>query len=1175
MEAPHTEGQVHWSDSVDGMSRWLHSENRLNVDENTKKGAKTGIQAMERAVLLGCYEEAAGSTPVFADGSRACTSSLTTARVFGQSVQDDSNTQLAVLLTGYALLSTTPSTQWSALANIVHAAPSIASQLGAKAASEIPHAFAAHWHQLAMREMIQASMAERRERNEAPSSYERFGPVPVNAIASTDSTLSFGDAPRKPARFPDAGADKRKHMMQEANAKAHLPGTDRYKHMMRAVRSSGKDIIESLQVLIHLVCLWSVSGMLTDPQRVDESDVSVEDEKKAIDFFVKCLRDGTARAPMLNPGQAPEDVEMIPPRESINHDAARGRTLKYKVYDATLGTAVALTGILTTSLVVTGEDQFPKFTFDDPVGTSDSSTTTTSSTFPFSFAFAAEIALLELETPDSLNRSLAVYANAVRVAIKEHDFLARMSYSDPLEVMTVGWVMGMVALRRLQYAALRKLEIPSKIQIALGLDQPPSPEVTLVVACVWLGAQSDMATRDRMKNKDQEVVVDGKNVPIEHVPSAFAKMLEPQFHNMLKPTTMVAGVQDNVLWMMWRSAFCAAESVGFEAWTLVRKLANPRPVLHTFSKERRMHVLNRRRVLPMAAAAMAVLFAGPCAAGVLQQNGGEALALVSCYASVPKLIYPIMHLFWVNTSAWEWMLRFGDLDPQILLAPLFVEHVSTAFDAGAGQSGAGQSGAGQSVSEITADALRSMGWPIYMGSDGRSIKNEDGRVKVIQQNVSDVSAEQVESRVYRFFHVVQLVLEKMVTRPMLRFAAMAGGDFDQLMKLPVTAMLPTKNLLLLAEGVHADIGSKAHIAYNAQESSTSARYDIAVVPLEIWLAMLTDASLVPSHSTSPRAAEVICELCAQVQMLDSLVTTRQPLVNGPDAYDNVFDVEIAKRVDANQELKARESVRLLMAAQSTNALTSSIAQLVRAVDTSHLTDAQHNFLVIAYLTGSRSNPLQIYARCVTIDTAKCVHAMSEERNMTDWRDFAAAPDYDYWVADYNQSPHTPETVAAAHMSRGFKNAISRTFERRLKTRITHLASPTDAHTLRQIVSSMDDQDTEALVNKSEKEDKVRLDMLREEQKMTPQVTVDAEAIKALHTMAVGVHWHTLPKLDDITHRIVKYITGRKTEAEITEQCADIVTLQCEVTGCCFVPKMVVLPFETTDFRLLYPDTPEE
>ena len=1095
-----------WNESVAGMTGWLASATRLDVSDKDAV-LRQGGQVVERAVLLGCYEEAAGSTPPFADGSRACTSSLTTARAFGQSVHDDAAAQRYVLLTGYALLST-PATQWKTLADMVAAAPSIASQLGAKAASELPHALASHWHQLAMKEMIDASMEADQLRSERTV---------------------------------------------EESVEHHLPNKARYEEMMQAVRESGKVIIESLQGLLHLVCLWSVSGMLVDPQSASVSDVSEEDERDAVAFFVDSLRDGTARAPALERGQTPSKVPMIAAHLSIDHDAARGRSLKYGVYDATLGTAVAFTSLLTTSLEVSDEERYPTFV-----------TGPSTPRFPFSFAFAAEIAMLGLQRPDKLNHALAVYANAVRVAIKEHDLLARMSYSDPLEVMTAGWAMGMVALRRLQHAALVRLDVAAKIKLALGLEQPPSPEVTLVVACVWLGAQGDMATRDRLEK--QGVAVGGADG--EYLPSAFAKMLEPQFHSMLKPTTMVAGMQDNVLWMMWRSAFCASEAAGFEAWLLVRRLAELSSKTDV-PLERRQHVLGRRRALPMAAAAMAVLFAGPCAAGLLQQNAGEALALVSCYAAVPRLIYPIMHLFWVNTSAWEWMLRFGDLDPEILLAPLYVEHFSTAFG----------TDANGDLTDLAADVLRSMGWPLQMDVVG-PVRGGDGVPLIRPQSVSEERADDVEVRVHRFFRVVQLALERAVTRPMLRFAAGAGGDWDRLMKVPVAAALPTQELLALAEGVQRSVGSQV---YDVEERTTSVRYSVQTVPFEIWLAMLTSASLTPAHATSPRAAEVICELCAQVQMLDFLGTTRQPLVRGPGGYDQVFDSEFAKRVDAEEELKARESVRLLMAAQATNALTASVAHLMRRAEISGLTEAQHNFLVVAYLTGSRVAPIQLYARCVTSDTAKCVHMVSEERNMTDWKDFLAVPNYDYWAADYHQSPHAPEAVAAAHMSRGFKNAISRAFERRFKARMTDLASPSDAQTLRDVSQAMDEQkpgegvsDALAeLVRNGEKANESRLKLVRDEESMTPEIAVEAEAIKTLHTMAVGPHWHTLPKLDEITQRIVKYIVGRKAEAEITERCADIVTLQCEVTACCFVPKVVVAPFETADFRRLYPDTAEE
>lgn len=1106
-----------WNDSVDTFFEWLVEPQRFAANEERMR---TGGEVVERAVLLGCLEEASGSTPAFADGGRACTSALTTARIFGQAVHDNAhNEQHYVLVTGHALLMDKDhEKQWEALASIVESAPAIASQLGAKAAAELPHAFASHWHQLAMKAMTDAFMEKKRE----------------------DFLKANGKAGQQLAALKT---------FNTKNRAAYLPETPQYRKMMQAVRQAGRTIIESLQVLLHIVCVWSAGGMLVDPQSASTEDVPEEDEAEAVAFFVQCLRDGTAHAPALSKDETSSDVPMISPCKSIDHDAARGRSLKYKVYDATLGTAVAFTKLLATSLVDEDEETLPVF-----ADASDSGR------FPFSFGFATEIAMMDLETPPKLHNALAVYANAVRVVIKEHNFLFRMSYSDPLEVMTAGWAMGMVALRRLQYAALRKLDVQTKIKEALELPELPSPEATLVVACVWLGAQGDMATRDRLE-RQQGTTVGGSDG--EYLPSAFAKMLEPQFHSMLKPTAMAAGMQDNVLWMMWRSAFCASEATGFEAWLLIRRLAKLSSRSADSSTAAKQHVLNRRKALPMAGAAMAVLFAGPCAAGMLQQNAGEALALASCFATVPKLLYPAMNVFWTNTSAWEWMLRFGDLDSSALLAPLFVEHFSTAF-------GASASG---DPSDLAASALREMGWPVAISSDGNVTPR---KVEIIPK-----LADAIEERVRRFFRVVQLALERAVTRPMLCFAAAAAGDWESVMNLPVATTLPTPELLSLANGVQTSIGSHAT---DPRASKTRADFSVQLVPFEMWLAMLTTASLTPAHVTSPRAAEVICELCAQVQMLDCLGTTRQPLVRGLGEVDHVFDKEFAQRVDGDQELKARESLRLLTAAQATNALTASLAHLVRRIETSGLTETKHNFLVVAYLTGNNTSPMQLYARCVSRDTAKCVHATSEERNTTSWEDFVAVPSYDYWAADYHQSPHAPESVAAAHMSRGLKNAVSSAFERRAKVRMAHTTSSSAAkQELLTTVSEIDElpADTPLAPNitdqirKAENTNAERVRVLRDEDSMTPQIVMDAEAVKALHTMAVGPHWHTLPKLDEITHKIVKYIVGRKAEAEITERCTDIITVQCEITACCFVPKFVVLPLEEADYTRLYPDVAQE
>eukprot|EP00966_Prymnesium_polylepis_P072103 1674713-Prymnesium_polylepis.1 len=110
--------------------------------------------------------------------------------------------------------------------------------------------------------------------------------------------------------------------------------------------------------------------------------------------------------------------------------------------------------------------------------------------------------------------------------------------------------------------------------------------------------------------------------------------MEPQYGRILGPVAPMIGYQDGVLNVMWRSALCTYEEAGMEAMGLVLALSSLGKNAERVTA--RAHVLSRRRALPVAASAIAMLFPGPCAAGMLQHMGGEGVAIASCFSAVPK-----------------------------------------------------------------------------------------------------------------------------------------------------------------------------------------------------------------------------------------------------------------------------------------------------------------------------------------------------------------------------------------------------------------------------------------------------------------------------------------------------------------------------------------------------------
>lgn len=1058
-------------DAIDWLKKRATDDVALGMPQ--KKASRRGSDAIEPGIALGCWE-LGFRPPVYANGHSCCAPQLTAARIIGNDVMNDPAKQSYILWLGLYMIANDASLRWEAIADVVRDCPSIASQLGAKVASELPHVFAALWQSLAMTDLV---------------------------TWSNSSQMSTTDA-------------------KETSV-----------NLASAVHQCGSDVVENLQALLHLVCLWSTSGMLLDTQTVSEEEVDAEGERKAIAYFVECLESGQAHAPDKS-----FDAKKVGPSKAVDLDAARGRYVKRQVFDATVGTVAAMMGILDNSLP---EDEGTVVFSDKDEQT-------------WSLSWILNLALMDTPRPKGLNNALAVFANAVRVSIKEHDVFFTTTYSDPLEVMTPGWAQAMIALRVLQHAVLKKLDVAAKIQQALGLDELPTPEATLVVASVWLGAQPDMLTRDRMERKR------GSKLDADEarsLPCAFAKMMEPQYGRILGPVAPMTGYQDDVLHVMWRSALCTDEETGMEAMDLVMGLSSLSK--SGGSDAAGAGVLSRRRALPVAASAIAMLFPGPCAAGMLQHMKGEGVAIASCFSAVPKVTQPMLYALFEKTSAWEWMMRYGDLDPTVVLAPLYLEHFSKAF-------GFANDGG---LSDVTTSVLRRMGWP---AQDNAYLK---------KQQVPPETVDVLDERVFRFFKMVERAVEHHVTRPMLRIAAQAGNAWRELMLTPVAVGLPSEASRASVERVMQSIGPNF-----SKTRATEFRKDHSVMPAtyQQWIEMISTASLSPGHETSARAAELFCEVAAQVQLLHHLVAHRQPLVRGPEHLRSEDeDSQLYERIDNDHaSIDAAQNQRLLLGAQAANAMTASISRLLRRAELADITKFRHLFFVALHLTRSKVTPVQLYARCVSKDSAMLVHASCRKKEIVDWSDFLAVSSYESCKAMSETTPYPPERPLAVQMSSAMTDAISDAFLRRSRLSCAGLESPNDDRHLRKLQEALESASSSAEAQKdfskevaeAQVEAQERADALQSEERMTPEVTTDAEKIKSLIMLGQGPYCLRLPCMDEVTQMIVDYINGRKQQSELENATTTIVMLEeADCVATCFFNKLYSVPYAKDDYMRLYPE----
>eukprot|EP00966_Prymnesium_polylepis_P009658 222853-Prymnesium_polylepis.1 len=221
-------------------------------------------------------------------------------------------------------------------------------------------------------------------------------------------------------------------------------------------------------------------------------------------------------------------------------------------------------------------------------------------------------------------------------------------------------------------------------------------------------------------------------------------------------------------------------------------------------------------------------------------------------------------------------------------------------------------------------------------------------------------------------------------------------------------------------------------------------------------------------------------------------------------------------------------------------MTASICRLLRRAELADITKFRHLFFLAVHLTRSRVTPMQLYARCVSKDSAVLVHARCRKKEIVDWNAFLAVTSYESCKAMSETSPYPAERPLAVQMSSAMTDAISDAFLRRSRLRCTGLASPGDARKFASLREALENASSSGDAKEKFLDATIRaqvgledrMEVLKSEERMTPEVTTDAEQIKSLIMMGQGPYCLKLPCMDDVTQMIVDYINGRKHQSEL-------------------------------------------